>query len=400
MIKELLHEAIVNLKQRKLRSFLAASGILWGSYAVIMLFALGQGYYSASKDKLSAINRPTAAIYLQPISIASQGQNVGTVVALPLSEIMQLPQAIPGIAAITPFGNTNVTMLSNTQSLSGTVTGVSPDYFNMYDFYIKGRSINAMDIRERRQVIFLSNNDKVQLFADRDPIGKSISVNGINFRVIGYTSQPNTWLSQTSIPYTTFAALFYDRATMMRVLLQPQFTTDQFKQQFLIYLARRYHISPADNQVIQDWDFTQFASTLNSIILAARLFIDFCGVMTLIVGGIGIANMLYLLVKERTREIGLRMALGAEPKWILLGFLLESALLVTSGALCAAILSVISLKILQHVNLPDWLGRPSLSHADMLSIMLILLSTALFAGFSPARQAARMQPVDALSARG
>jgi putative ABC transport system permease protein len=399
IIAELLHEALSNLWRRKLRTLLAISGIVWGTYAVIMLFALGQGFYQYNQHKIISLAKPLVFIYLKPTSLPYQGQSIGTEITLSFSEIMRLPKALPEIASIVPYANTQATLSNNGHSALSVIETANPEYFNMYNIHATGRIFNPLDMQNNKLVIFLSYQDKQQLFPEQDPIGQPINLNGISFTVIGYNQEQYSFTG-SSIPYTTYSKLFGDRASAFRLMLNSETNSDQFKQQLLNYLAKHLRFSAKDTGVMQYWDITKYAVAFNWILLAVRIFLGFCGVMTLIVGGISIANMLYLMVKERIREIGLKMALGAEPNLILLGFLIEALVLVFSGGLFAALLAAITLRILQAVSLPDWLGTPAVSLWDSLIITGFLLLTAILAGYSPARHAAKLTPVQALTARG
>jgi putative ABC transport system permease protein len=169
------------------------------------------------------------------------------------------------------------------------------------------------------------------------------------------------------------------------------------KQGVKNYLANLLHYNPADTGALNSPDLTKLMRYFTIFFLAIEVFLGFCGLLTLIVGGISVANMMFLMVTERTREIGLRMALGAKRKNILFLVLLETFLIVALGGFAGIVFSKAVVLIFDNVALPSWLGQPHIHSWTMMITVLILFLVTFLAGIFPARSASRMQPVDALS---
>ncbi len=392
------------IKAHKMRSILSILGIIWGTYAIALLLAMGQGMYNVNAETLQKLGKPVLWVITGNTSQPYQGVASGQLVQISPDQVMQLPKTFPQIQSITPFGSTSMTLSYGGKSMSTPIAPIDASYFTMTNFPVAGRVLTPLDIAQHQRVIVIGHDVKVRLFGDStNPVGKQLIINGIYFTVIGYVSKVNTGLSfswgSSYVPYSTYQLLWHYPSTPFLLLLNKLNNLDAFKQQLTGYLAYHLHFSAEDKQAITLIDFTSFAQVYSNILLATRVFLAFCGVMTLIVGGIGIANMMYLVVRERRHEIGLRMALGAEPLNILCLFLLETLLLVGLGGLFGGLLVFLTLAGLAHANLPTWLGTPTINITTMMWILLILLATALLAGYSPARQAALMVPVDALTRR-
>jgi putative ABC transport system permease protein len=251
--------------------------------------------------------------------------------------------------------------------------------------------------------VFLSHTAKQTLFPHQDPIGKAISINNIYFKIIGYAVNSDSVSfsnAEADIPYSIFTDFYPDQVSLFLVSLPAGANSKVFQKQLTAYFARKLHFSSHDFDAIRIVNITQYAQTFINILHLAKYFLLFCGLMSLMVGGIGIANMMYVLVKERTHEIGLKMALGAEPHWILSSIILETLILVFSAGLLALICASFSLTLLHYATLPQWLGAPTLIASDFVWILGFLLATACIVGYFPARRAANLSPINALSDRG
>jgi putative ABC transport system permease protein len=401
---ELILDTWNTIKAHKLRSVLSILGIIWGTYAISMLLAMGQGMYNVNAETLEKLGKPILWVMTGTTSEPYQGLSSGQLVQITPEAVMQLPKTFPQIQTITPFGSTTMTLAYGGKSMTTPMAPIDASYFSMTNFPVAGRVLTPLDVVQKQRVVLISHDVKQQLFGNTlNPLHKTIIINGVNFLVVGYVAEVNTGLSfawgSSYMPYSTYAMLWQYPNAPFLVLLHHLEDLDTFKQQLTQYLAYHYHFAADDKQALNVIDFTSFAQVFSNILLATRIFLGFCGVMTLIVGGIGIANMMYLVIRERRHEIGLRMALGAEPFNILILFLLETVVLIALGGLLGSILVLLTLSALAHAQLPHWLGVPAMTLTSMVWIFLILLATALLSGYFPARQAALMVPVDALTKR-
>jgi putative ABC transport system permease protein len=404
MFFELLKEAAFNLWSRKLRSGLAALGIFWGAYAVTLLMSIGQGVYRYNMTTIAPFTKTVFYVVLANTKQPYQGFSTGRKLFLSTDEVMFLPKVFPNILAITPIQSEPQSSFATAEKqINAELEGVSADYYRLTTQAYRGRTLTPADITQHRQVVFLTQTAKQLLYSHQDPLGQSISINNIYFKVIGYALKRSGISFNevgADIPYSVYKDFYPDQVNVFLVSLATGADSNVFQKQITAYFARKLHFSPQDFDAIRIIDVTQFAKTFINILRLAKYFLLFCGLMSLMVGGIGIANMMYVLVKERTHEIGLKMALGAEPRWILLGIILETVLLVFSAGLLALICAAFSINMLHYADLPQWLGIPTLVSSDFVLILFFLLTTACSVGYFPARRAASLSPVNALSDRG
>lgn len=406
---ELGQQILREMRARKLRSFLALFGIVWGTISVVVLLALGQGFYQESYNSMVNLTENSLILYPGTTTQAFAGLPIGRKISIKTHDIMPLADILPDIDKITPVLRKIDTKINAYKRFrrQKVVLGVSPDYapIRMVNIAPGGRFINTMDIKEKRHVIFLGNQFKEHFYGDTDPLGKDIYLNDIRFTVIGIrqakSQNQNVFDSDERglfIPYTTFIALWGDKDISLAIVLPKTTTTPKELQTKLAqYLSHRFRYASQDQGAINIIDLAEGFAFFKSFFFSIQLFLGFCGFMTLAVGGIGVANIMFLIVTERTPEIGLRMALGAKPKDILLQILLEAAIIVGLGGFIGLTLSYSLVNALAAMPLPVWLGRPAIIPESVFITLLILTLVALSAGFFPARRAARMQPVQALA---
>jgi putative ABC transport system permease protein len=406
---ELIKQIFRDMRQHKLRSALAVFGIVWGTVTVVLLLSLGQGFYNASKKSMASFSQGTLLGYVGKISLSYQGLPKGDVVHLRADELMQLPKAIPSIRYISPVlmsPPNGYTLVYKNQKATLTIAGVSAMYDQLVKFNtpIVGRFINTREVDETRPSIFLSAKVKHKLFGEGIAIGETVRLEGIPFVVIGNQEEiikgnlDFLGTDYAMLPYSTWKTLFGDQDVPYFFFMAQDLTQNAFLQHSLLqYLAHQHQFDPADKTALQFWNTAIVSEFVEWFLRAIQLFLGFCGAMTLGVGGVGLANTMYLIITQRTAEIGLRMAVGARDWQILYQFLFESSFLVLVGSIIGFILSGLVLMALSYVSLPDWLGKPTLSLSVVISTVLILSVVGLAAGFFPARRASKMTPIEALS---
>ncbi len=406
----LLKQTLRDMLQHKTRSILAIFGIVWGTVAVVLLLALGQGFYTASKAGMMSFAQGALLGFVGSTSMPYQGLPTGRAIHLKAADIFLLAKAVPQIKYFSPIltQQKNVTLAYQGQQDSNVrLHGITPDYATLVNFNtgFAGRFINNLDVQQARPVIFIDEAIKKQLFPqDNSVIGKSILLQGIPFTIVGFLPKlpHNTigmgYANNAMIPYTTYIQVFGNQdVSMFSVMPDYPSQTASLQQSVLQYLAYQFHFNPNDKSALQFFDVTNLLQFFNFFFRTVEIFLGFCGAMTLGVGGVGLANTMYLIVTQRTAEIGLRMALGARDWQIMLQFLLESSLLVFIGCLLGFLLSALGLSILHYMTLPEWLGQPNLSPMVVIATLSVLAIVGLTAGYFPARQAAKMTPMEALS---
>jgi len=403
---ELLLQILRDMRQHKLRSLLAMFGVAWGTITVVLLLALGEAYHAANKTRMLDIADNSLLLLPGTTSKPYRGRPIGQSINIKAADIENLPVALPEIQHISPvlYSPTENILNYSHQQMVVAIQGVSVDYgkITKQQPQTGGRFFNPIDIQWQRAVIFLDDTVQKKLFGNASALHQTVSLNGVPLNVVGVAQAEKTgainYGYSAYIPYTTAIQLWGDqniRQAMIRSHHPRQIQSLQYKLTY--YLSAKYHFDPTDQQAVMIVDLTQYTQFFTWFFAAIKIFLALCGAITLGIGGIGVSNMMYLIVTERTAEIGLRMALGAKPQHILWQFLLESTVIVLLGSLAGLGISLIGLQILQHLSLPEWLGTPTFSKSVFLITLIILTIIAGITGYFPARRAAALLPVEALA---
>ncbi|MFQ6113834.1 MAG: ABC transporter permease, partial [bacterium] len=291
--------------------------------------------------------------------------------------------------------------------------GVNPGFEEMRRMYPieGGRFLNDADIIQQRRVLFLGVKIAEDIFGGENPIGKTLLLDGIPFKVIGImqakiqTSMSNGPDSRRAIiPYTTFRTR-YGRQYVNSVVVRPLDPTEQeiVKSEVYRVLGRKHRFDPKDERALGIWDFIENEKMSRKISFGMAIFLGSVGFLTLLIAGVGVANIMYIVVKERTPEIGIKMAIGARRKYILSQFIFEALLIAFIGGGIGLLFSWVVVSIFRlipvdsgEMGLMQFLGRPILSQGIMLLTTSILTLIGLFAGLFPARKAASVDPVESL----
>jgi putative ABC transport system permease protein len=402
-LKQFLHD----LRSQKLRTFLTISGLAWGTVTVICLLAFGYGLQRNQETQMRGLGDNIVIMWAGRTSIPYQGYPKGRWFGFKPDDIQYLRQQVPQLKYITgEFRRSNVEARYGRRSKLVQVSGVNPDFGPMRNVIADwgGRFLNELDMDDKRRVVFIGNDLRDEVFGEGvDAVGKPLLLNGVPFRVIGVMKpkQQNSSYSgrdkdKAIIPAATFQAMFGDRyldnivyaATSLSV---HQETKDGVKQA----LSDKYKFDPADTEVLWIWDTVE-GNRFLLFFVAMRWFVGFVGFMTLMVGGIGLANIMYVVVEERTREVGIKMALGARKGFVLFGFIFETILLTLIGGGIGYAIAAFFIWGAQQAPIGDIIGTPMLSTPDRLIVVGILGVISLLAAYFPARRAANMNPVYAL----
>jgi putative ABC transport system permease protein len=322
-------------------------------------------------------------------------------------DVHALDVEISEIAAISPEytnGRTPVRVgMSNTTPL---ITGVYPIYGDMRNIIAEpgGRFLNHQDLRLRRRVVVLGNEIKNLLFGPAPAVGQQVMVGETPFVVIGVMqekTQNSSYNTRDSdrvfIPATTHRALFGD-VYLNNIIYQPTnpVYSETIERQVFETLGRKHRFDPTDEDALGIWDTGEMDKFFNYFFIGFNLFMGIIGSFTLTVGGIGVANIMYVVVRERTHEVGIKRSVGARRRDILFQFFLEASLIVLTGALFGFLISVGLVKLIGMFPIQEFVGTPSISSGVALTTMGLLALIAVFSGFFPARKAALLDPVECL----
>jgi putative ABC transport system permease protein len=395
-----------DLKKQKLRAFLTLFGLIWGTTAIMLLLAMGEGIKKQLYKSMRGMGEQIVIIWPGKTSIPYKGFGKGRWITYYPEDIEFLRKTVPEMGSIS--GEVVVWEEKGRykkQELTFQVVGVEPEWAEMRNVIPDsgGRFLHPEDITMTRRVVFLGNRLKDNLFKEEDALGKYIQIGGFPFQVIGVL-KPKIQTSDYSgrdhdkaiIPITTHM-IMYNEKTLNNVVYKPADVSiknicyDKLKAN----LARKKSFDINDPDAISRWDTSDMDDFAFYFSLGLQLFMGVVGVFTLIVAGIGVANIMHVIVEERTKEIGIKMALGIKKAAIMLQFLFETFLFTFIGGFIGYLISSSVCSFLLILNVEE-MGKPQVTAFVGITTTLVLGSVAFFSGFFPAKRAANLNPVDAL----
>lgn len=404
---QLIRQFLSDMRARKLRTFLAMFGIGWGTVAVILLLAIGGGFHAASQKAMHGMGDHIIVIWPSRTTKAFEGMQPGRQISLKSSDVIQMGETLSEIGPYSPEirrGSHNLQI--DDHRVKASVSGVVSDYGQIRNMIPMpgGRFLNDWDIEKRRRVVFIGNKIKKKLFDDGEAVGKTVLLDGRPFVVIGTLvekTQSSSYSGRDAdkavIPYTTFIAMWGNQ-NVNNIIVQPNPSrnSEPMKKAIYTYLGQKYRFDPTDEGALSMWDTVEIDRFTDWFFWGLQALLGLGGALTLGAGGIGVANVMFLIVRERTREIGLRMAVGARDWHILLQVMLEASLMVALGGLAGFGFSMLVIWGIQSAPTPDWLGHPQFSPIVGTVTLGVLALVGLTAGIFPARRASRLDPVKAL----
>ena len=400
-------EFVADLKAQRLRTTLTVLGIAWGTIAVVVLLAFGVGLERQTRKRFHGLGDRIVILFGGRTTISFEGFPEGRYIQLREDDGTLLERQIPEIVSLSPeYSNRRTPVRRGTKSANPNITGVYPVYGDMRNIIADtgGRFLNRRDLDERRRVAVLGDELATLLFGTANPVGGQIFLGQTPFTVVGVMrpkSQNSSYNGRDKdrvfVPATTFVALFGDRWVNNFVyrLTGPEVAKDVERRVYET-LGRRYTFDPKDKDALQVWDTSYWEQQFSYLFLAFNVFFAIVGSFTLTVGGIGVANIMYIVVKERTREIGLKRSVGATRRAILVQFFSESLMVVGVGAVLGFVGSWGIVRLLSLVPMQDFVGTPTISPVVILVTLVLLAGIGILAGFFPARRAAALDPVECL----
>ena len=397
---------------QKKRAYLTIAAIAWGTVAILLLLAFGEGMKRQLEKNRRSTGVNLAVMWPGETQKAFKGMPPGRSVRVRIDDVEMLQQRMPELAAVLGEVDSWRTNISyGRKTVNGHLIGTNWQYGNARVHYAQagGRFISPEDEAARRRVIFLGDEMAKNIFGDADPIGKTLLVNNSPYVVIG-VMQHKTQMgmyggpdaNHAIIPISTFRTQF-GRDRLNNLLIEtntPEEMTSELKKLNEI-LGAKYQYDPADERALGTWDMVKSSKQLHGITIGIQLFLGIVGALTLLIGGVGVANIMYAVVKERTREIGVKMALGAKRRWIIVPFVLEGVLYTLIGGALGIVIATLLVSLTSFIPIEtnkvmSFLGRPTLSPQIGVATSLILGAIGLLAGYFPARRAASVDPAATL----
>jgi putative ABC transport system permease protein len=405
-IADLLRQFLHDVRAQRLRTLLTILGITWGTVAVIVLLAFGTGLSRQMQENALGLGDGIVIMSGGRTTRTFEGFPEGRPVRLTEQDVAALRHDIPDITEISPEYGSNARVSNGPAAANPYVTGIIPEYAPMRNIHMRagGRFINEPDVAQRRRVAVLGNGLDSLLFSGGDAVGRTVLIAGVPFTVIGVMrAKPQNSSYQARdqdrvfIPASTHRALFgqqYLRHVVYRTADPDR--TKAAEQRVYEILGRRHKFDAADRPALNIWDTNEQMRMFKYLFLGFNLFLGIAGSFTLAVGGIGVANIMYIVVRERTVEIGVKRSVGARRRHIMTQFMAETFLIVGAGALFGFLISAGLVALGGMLPLQEVIGTPAVSAPVAAATVALLGGIAFLAGLFPARRAAQLDPVDCL----
>jgi putative ABC transport system permease protein len=406
---DILGQIFRNLWAHKLRSFLTMFGIAWGVGSLLLLVGVGEGFRSGNKRELAEFGKDI--MFLFPGRAPSVKGNMSSAKSYLLTSQDYRDIKLAGHVrnAVPLISRGDLHEVSEFASGSGEILGTEPQLNEISYLPLKeGRWLNDLDGIQRRNVIVLGNELLKTLFPGRPSLGSFVLINGLRFEVVGSLPHlgrgDNMWLNMRGyIPFQVMAANFplkgeNHEGSISFIEYQPEVRTDHelARQEVHQIVARNHGFDGSDENAFDEWDSIKESQMVGTIFDVMNMFLGAVGVVTLALGAIGVVNIMLVAVSERTREIGLRKALGATNRSILLHFFLEGLLLTLGSGMVGMAFAGGLMAMMGGVQGPQGFDPPKLVPMSAMLAIGSLTLAGVVAGLYPARKAAMLQPVEAL----
>ncbi len=396
-----------DMRRQKMRMLLTTFGIFWGTCAIVLLFAFGKGLTEAQMKSQKGLGENIAIVWPGMTSREFRGLPKGRRIRFTEDDVALIKAKAVTVERISPeYSRWSVTFKRGRKTFSKQMIGVWPEFGAMRNVIpdVGSRFINDLDMAERRRVIFIGNLLKNDLFGEEEAVGETILIDGVPFTVIGVLKpkkQDSSYSGRDNrkgfIPSTTFKAMYSNRhLNDFVVQCKPELTMTMTKNEIYEILGRKYKFDPGDDEALSVWDVTEGFAFLKTFFLAFQAFLVGIGIATLITGGIGVSNIMNVVLEERTKEIGIKMALGARKSTILGQFVFETLLITFTGGLAGFAFAYLVVTVFPYLNIEEYIGVPTVDINIGLLAALLVGVVGFVAGVFPARRAANLQPVQAL----
>jgi putative ABC transport system permease protein len=410
ILLDIIRQSLSTLWAHKLRSFLTMFGIAWGVGSLLLLVGLGEGFRSGQERQLASLGQNIMFMFSGRIPAVEGSTQSGQTYYFTYADYVAVRQQAKFVGALSPVLNReDIRAVSDYGSTNGQVFGVAADYNQIRTVPISpGRWFNEQDNTERRRVAVVGWELLKNMFPGRPAVGSTILLNGISFEIVGVVAKVgrdgnNGTNSRIFIPIDTMRNLFRltkanSEDAISFINYQPirKDLHTQAKNEIHQIIATRHGFDPKLEDAFEDWDTIENMQRVSKIFDSMDWFLGVVGVVTLGLGAIGIVNIMLVAVSERTREIGLRKALGATNRSILLQFFMEGAFLtLMSGGIGMGGAALLMAAMSGMGQVPGF-DPPTMSFMSATLAIGTLAICGIVAGIYPARKAAMLQPVDAL----
>ena len=409
-------EILEALSANWFRTVLTAFGVLWGIFILVILLAAGKGLENGVKQGFGGMATNSMFMWTQVTSKPYKGLPKGRRYSFKIDDVAAIKREVPNMRFVSPRNQ-----LGGFGGANNVVRGLNTGAFNVYGDYpeiiqqepmdiTSGRFINYSDINEKRKVAVIGEGVRTTLYEQNEEVlGTYIKVNGVNFMVIGtYKKKGNNGNAeeqqkQIYVPFTAFSQAFNEGNDVgwMAITAKDGSSITELKGEIIDVIKSRHSIHPEDDRAVGNFDLFEEYNKINGLFIALKGVAYFVGILVLLSGIIGISNIMLIVVKERTNEIGVRRALGATP-WAIRGQILMESIFLTiiSGmagiVLATGVIAIVN-NLLSGMDTSEMMFlNPSVNLGVVMVALAILVISGLLAGLIPAQNAIRIKPVDAL----
>jgi putative ABC transport system permease protein len=408
------HEIKAALLRNRVRTFLTAFGVFWGIFLLMIMLGSGTGLHNGVMRGFGGMATNSIFLWTQRTQKPYLGLPAGREIELSNADVQAIRDKVPEVEVVSPrnqlWGSSSNNVVRGRKSGAFTIMGDYPEIRRIQSARMEvGRFLNPLDIAERRKVAVIGTRVRDVLFDPSEPvIGGSIVVNGVFFQVVGVFGSSRSGqeaerdLQTIYLPFTTFqqAFNFGDRVGWMALISRPDVPASVAEEKVLALLRSRHKVAPDDLRAFGHFNLEEEYGKLQGLFRGVSILVWLVGAGTLAAGAIGVSNIMLIIVRERTKEIGIRRAVGARP-WMIVGQVVFETVILTSVAGYLGMVAGIGLVETVATLLPPgdstrMFSNPDVGVAQALQALAILIGAGVLAGLAPAQRALQVSPVVAL----
>ena len=393
--------ALRALRRNKLRSSLTALGIIIGVAAVVAMVAVGNGAQASITKQVAALGENLLTVFAGSKSSGGVNSGLGSASTITLADTEAIAREIADVVAVSAEDSTSAQAIANGRNWSTTVVGESPQYLQIRDWKLTdGSMFTDREVRSAAKVAVIGSKTALELFGPINPVGQSVRVKNIPFMIIGLLASKGAGMGGQNqddriiIPYTTAMKRVTGDRYLRSVNLQIR-TSERMEiaqAQITSLLRQRHRLTAGQDDDFNIFNQKDIADTVSSVTGIVKLLLGAISSLSLVVGGIGIMNIMLVSVTERTREIGIRIAVGAQPSAIQLQFLIEAVTLSLLGGFVGVVLGIVVAQLVGIVST----FQPIVTADSIVLAFGVSFAIGVFFGFYPARKASALDPIEAL----
>jgi putative ABC transport system permease protein len=393
--------ALRALRRNKLRSSLTALGIIIGVAAVVAMVAVGNGAQASITKQVAALGENLLTVFAGSKSSGGVNSGLGSASTITLADTEAIAREIADVVAVSAEDSTSAQAIANGRNWSTTVVGESPQYLQIRDWKLTdGSMFTDREVRSAAKVAVIGSKTALELFGPINPVGQSVRVKNIPFVIIGLLASKGAGMGGQNqddriiIPYTTAMKRVTGDRYLRSVNLQIRSSErmEIAQAQITSLLRQRHRLTAGQDDDFNIFNQKDIADTVSSVTGIVKLLLGAISSLSLIVGGIGVMNIMLVSVTERTREIGIRIAVGAQPSAIQLQFLIEAVALSLLGGFVGVVLGIVVAQLVGIVST----FQPIVTAESIVLAFGVSFAIGVFFGFYPARKASALDPIVAL----